>query len=242
MLAELYAAALRYRGAPARVQRMPDPVAGLDSGEVAVVPGFTGRLLQRFAPGATAIEDEDVYRAMVAALPEGIAAGDYASAAEDKPAVAVAKPTADAWRGRDLTTLVRHCSQLTTGSVVGTQPPAQVGSCKLPAPRVFPTDAALFDALERRPDQRGLDQHRGPRNPRRRRGARRQGPAVGAGRERGAAVPAQRTVRVRSAGAQRDRRASSTPMPWQTCVAKWRREPTRGRSPTAWLAAHPLGR
>ncbi|MFZ0834316.1 MAG: glycine betaine ABC transporter substrate-binding protein [Mycobacterium sp.] len=148
VLAELYAAALRYRGAPARVQRMPEPVAGLDSGEVAVVPGFTGRLLQRFAPGATAIEDEDVYRAMVAALPEGIAAGDYASAAADTPAVAVAKATADAWRGRDLATLVRHCSQLTTGSAGGTKPPAQVGSCKLPAPRVFPSGAALFDALE----------------------------------------------------------------------------------------------
>ncbi len=148
VLAELYAAALRYRGAPARVQRMPDTVAGLDSGEVAVVPGFTGRLLQRFAPGATAIEDEDVYRAMVAALPEGIAAGDYASAAADTPTVAVAKPTADAWRGRDLTTLVRHCSELTTGSAVGAQPPAQVGSCKLPAPLVFPSGAALFDALE----------------------------------------------------------------------------------------------
>ncbi|MGZ4530574.1 MAG: glycine betaine ABC transporter substrate-binding protein [Mycobacterium sp.] len=148
VLAELYAAALRYRGAPARVARMPDPVAGLDSGEVAVVPGFTGRLLQRFAPGATAIEDEDVYRAMVAALPEGIAAGDYATATEDKPAVAVANPTAEAWGGRDLAALVRHCSQLTTGSVAGTQPPAQVGGCKLPAPRVFRSDAELFDALK----------------------------------------------------------------------------------------------
>jgi glycine betaine/choline ABC-type transport system substrate-binding protein len=127
---------------------MPDPVAALDSGDAAVVPGFTGRLLQRFAPGATAIKDEDVYRAMVAALPEGIAAGDYTSAAEDTPAVAVARPTADGWGGQDLTALVGHCSRLTTGSVAGTQPPGQVGSCKMPAPRVFASDAELFDALK----------------------------------------------------------------------------------------------
>jgi glycine betaine/choline ABC-type transport system substrate-binding protein len=147
VLAELYAAALRYRGSPARVEHMPDPVTGLDSGEVGVVPGFTGRLLQRFAPGANAVQDKDVYRAMVAALPEGIAAGDYATAAEDTPAVAVAKTTADAWGGRDLTAVVRHCSELTTGTVAGAQPPAQVGGCRLPTPRVFATDAELFDAL-----------------------------------------------------------------------------------------------
>lgn len=147
VLAELYAAALRYRGSPARVERLPDPVAGLDSGEVSVVPGFTGRLLQRFSPGSKAIEDKDVYRAMVSALPEGIAAGDYAMSAEDKPAVAVARTTADAWGGRDLAALVRHCSQVTTGSVAGAQPPTRVGSCTLAAPREFPTEAELFDAL-----------------------------------------------------------------------------------------------
>lgn len=148
LLAELYAAALRYRGSPARVQRMADPVAALDSGQAGVVPGFTGRLLQRFAPGAGAVTGKDVYRAMVAALPEGVAAGDYATAAQDEPAVAVTSPTVDAWGGRDMAALVRHCSQLATGSVAGTQPPSQVGGCKLPGPHVFPTGTALFDALK----------------------------------------------------------------------------------------------
>ncbi len=147
VLAELYAAALRYRGASASVAHVSDPVAELDTGNVDVVPGFTGRLLQRFAPGTNAIGDKDVYRAMVAALPEGVAAGDYATVAEDKPTVAVAKPIADAWKRRDPTVLVEHCAQLMMGSVPGAQPPAQVGSCKLPSPREFPTDAALFDAL-----------------------------------------------------------------------------------------------
>ena len=52
LLANLYAAALRYYGTPAHVEVMADPLAGLDSGQVSVVPGFTGALLQTFQPGA----------------------------------------------------------------------------------------------------------------------------------------------------------------------------------------------
>lgn len=148
VLAEVYAAALRYRGSAARVQRMPDPVAGLDTGEADVVPGFTGRLLQRFAPASPAMSGEDVYRAMVGALPEGITAGDFATSADDKPAVAVTEPTARAWGSRDLAALVGHCAQLTTGAPAGAQPPTRIGSCKLPSPREFPSDAALFGALQ----------------------------------------------------------------------------------------------
>ena len=58
-----------------------------------MVPGFTGRLLHRFDPDATARGDEQVYRSMISALPEGIAAGDYAQSAEDKPALAVTEAT-----------------------------------------------------------------------------------------------------------------------------------------------------
>ncbi len=36
-----------------------------------------------------------VYRRLVSALPEGVAAGDYTTSAEDKPAVAVTEKTAD---------------------------------------------------------------------------------------------------------------------------------------------------
>jgi glycine betaine/choline ABC-type transport system substrate-binding protein len=147
VLAELYAAALRYYGAVARVERSADPLAQLDSGDVRVVPGFTGRLLQRFAPGATAISDKDVYQAMAAALPEGVAAGDYAIAAEDKPALAVTEATASAWGGRQLTALVRNCAAVKTGVVADAPPPAQLGTCKLPVPIEFRSDTELFDAL-----------------------------------------------------------------------------------------------
>jgi glycine betaine/choline ABC-type transport system substrate-binding protein len=147
VLAELYAAALRSYGSAARVERMPDPVAALDTQAASVAPGFTGRLLQRFAPGAAATAEKDVYAAMLAALPEGVAAGDYTTSAQDVPAVAVMPSTAAAWGARDLSTLVRHCDQLSMGVMAGTRQPFQLGSCKVPVPRELPNGAALFDAL-----------------------------------------------------------------------------------------------
>jgi glycine betaine/proline transport system substrate-binding protein len=147
LLAQVYAGALRFHGTAARVESAPDPLSGLDTGALTVVPGFTGRLLQRFQPGATPISDLQVYRAMVAALPEGVAAGDYATEVQNKPVVAVTAATATAWGGRELTALVRHCGQLAAGTVAAVGPPAAVGGCTLPAAREFPDDAALFDAL-----------------------------------------------------------------------------------------------
>ncbi|MCH9737066.1 MAG: hypothetical protein K0U78_21355, partial [Actinomycetia bacterium] len=54
LVAHLYAGALRFYGSPAHVQTEQDPIGQLDSGEVRVAPGFTGRLLQQFDPGAPA--------------------------------------------------------------------------------------------------------------------------------------------------------------------------------------------
>jgi glycine betaine/choline ABC-type transport system substrate-binding protein len=145
LLAQLYAAALRYYGSPAHVESSQDPIADLDTGDVTVVPGFTGRLLRRFDPGATARADEQVYRSMISALPEGIAAGDYTPSAQDKPALGVTEATAKAWDGRDVTALVRNCGALKVGTDAGGLP--AVGTCTLPAPREFPDDARLFAAL-----------------------------------------------------------------------------------------------
>ncbi len=147
VLANLYAAALRYYGTPAHVTELPDPLAGLDSGEITVFPGFTGRLLQRFSPGARGTTDEQVYRAMVGVLPEGVGAGDYATAAEDKPTAAITEATAVAWGGRDLATLVKHCGQVQAGALRGSKAPAALGRCNPPAPREFSDSTALFDAL-----------------------------------------------------------------------------------------------
>ncbi|GAT15851.1 glycine betaine ABC transporter substrate-binding protein [Mycolicibacterium thermoresistibile] len=156
LVAHLYAAALRYYGTPTRVELMDDPLAGLDSAAVRVVPGFTGRLLERFAPGAPARAAEQVYRDVVAALPEGIAAGDYTISAEDTPTVAVTEATAEAWGSRDLSALARRCADVVTGIVIDTATdttrdtmavPRRLGSCELPAPRRYPDADAMFAAL-----------------------------------------------------------------------------------------------
>jgi glycine betaine/choline ABC-type transport system substrate-binding protein len=148
LLANIYAAGLRYYGTAADVETSDDPMAALDSGSVSVVPGTTGRFLERFAPGSTARSASQVYRAMVGALPEGVAAGDYAVAAEDKAALAVTEATATAWGSRDLTALAGRCQALIVGAVPGRGHPASVGECTLPVAREFGDSAALFDALE----------------------------------------------------------------------------------------------
>lgn len=148
LLANIYAAGLRYYGTTVRVENSADPLAALDAGDVTVVPGFTGRLLARFAPGSAARTPEQVYRAMVGVLPEGVAAGDYAVAAEDKAALAVTDATAAAWGSRDLTAVTRHCGGVTVGAVTGTAPPAAVGDCALPPVRDYGSAAMVFDALK----------------------------------------------------------------------------------------------
>ena len=148
LLANIYAAGLRYYGTAARVETSADPLAALDAGAVTVVPGFTGRLLERFAPGSAARSAEQVYRAMVGVLPEGITAGDYAEAAEDKAALAVTGATAEAWGSRDLSAVVRHCGAVSVGAITGLAQPAAVGSCELAPARQFASAAAMFDALK----------------------------------------------------------------------------------------------
>jgi glycine betaine/choline ABC-type transport system substrate-binding protein len=147
LLAHIYAGALRSYGFPARNDQSPDPLIKLDSGAFAVVPGFTGRMLRVFQPGATVRSDTQVYQAMVGALPEGIAAGDYTTAAEDKPALAVTQSTAKEWGGNDLSALPRHCAGLVIGSLDGVPTPSAVGSCRLPHAHEFPNDATLFAKL-----------------------------------------------------------------------------------------------
>ncbi len=99
---------------------LPDPLTGLDSGRCHRGAGFhrpaAGHVrARRQRRGRTT----QVYRDMVSALPEGVAAGDYAKSAEDKPALAVTEATADAWGGRDVTVAVRNCDKLKVGQVAG---------------------------------------------------------------------------------------------------------------------------
>ena len=148
LLADVYTGALRSYGFPARTEQAPNPLAKLDSGAFIVVPSLTGRVLQAFQPGATVRSDTQVYKAMIGALPEGIAAGDYTTAAEDKPALAVAESTSKSWGGSDLSALPPHCDGLVVGSIAGAPTPSAVGSCRLPAAREFADDAKLFAAVK----------------------------------------------------------------------------------------------
>jgi glycine betaine/choline ABC-type transport system substrate-binding protein len=148
LLADIYTSALRSYGFPTHTEQAPDPLTKLDSGAFIVVPGFTGRVLQIFQPGASARSDAQVYKAMVAALPEGIAAGDYTTAADDKPALAVTKSTARSWGGNNLSALPRHCDGIVIGSVAGKWTPPVLGGCRLPAAHEFQNDASLFTALQ----------------------------------------------------------------------------------------------
>jgi glycine betaine/choline ABC-type transport system substrate-binding protein len=148
LLADVYTGALRSYGFPARTEQAPDPLTELDSGAFIVVPSLTGRVLQVFQPGAAVRSDTQVYKAMIAALPEGVAAGDYATAAEDKPALAVTEATSKSWGGSDLGALPRHCDGLVVGSIAGAPAPAVIGSCRLPDARQFHDDPTLFAAVK----------------------------------------------------------------------------------------------
>lgn len=147
LIAHLYAAALRFYGSPARVETTDDPLGALDSADVRVVVGFTGQLLTRLAPDAAARAPAQVYRALVSALPEGVAAGDYTPSAEDKPAVTVTEQIARAWGGRDVTAMVRNCVTVAIGEAQEAIRPPVVGTCTLSNPRQYVGDTALFVAV-----------------------------------------------------------------------------------------------
>lgn len=146
LIAHLYASALGFYGSPAQVRTSDDPLAGLDSAEATVVPGFTGRLLQRFDPDAPARSDVQVYRSLLSALPEGVAAGDYTVAADDKPALAVTEAATGAW-GRDVSAFARQCPKVSVGAVTGVPRPSSLGTCVLPRAREFADAASLFASL-----------------------------------------------------------------------------------------------
>ena len=203
LLADIYTGALRSYGFPARSEQAPDPLTKLDSGAFVVVPGFTGRVLQRFQPDTTVRSDAQVYKAMVGALPEGIAAGDYTTAAEDKPALAVTESTAKSWGGTDLSAVPQHCDGLVDR--IDRRCVDAVGGRQLPAPSFsrIPRRCNAFRRASGPDDYRGLDhQHRPGRAGRPGRADRRQAGA-GAGRKRGAAVSPQRADRSATAGGQR---------------------------------------
>jgi glycine betaine/choline ABC-type transport system substrate-binding protein len=245
LLAGVYVAALRSYGFAARPETAPDPMARLDSGAFTVVPAFTGQTLRLLQPGATATSDAQVYRAMIAALPEGVLAGDYSTAAEDKPVPLVTRATAKAWGGHDLTadlsTLPAHCDGLAIGAVTGFTAPASVGSCRLPAPRQFPSEAALFDAVRAGQLTAGWTTTADPGSP---------GDLVALTDGKPALIQAENVVPLYRRNALSDRQLLAinevAGVLDTAALADMRRQVAGGADPQAvaggWLAEHPLGR
>ncbi|MFD4367868.1 glycine betaine ABC transporter substrate-binding protein [Rhodococcus sp. NPDC058521] len=84
VVAQLYAGILRTTGVSVSVRDnlgdRADYLDVLDSGEVTVVPDFTGELLTYFEPAATATTPTDVFGELSASLPQGFSVSDFAAA------------------------------------------------------------------------------------------------------------------------------------------------------------------
>ena len=241
LLADIYVAALRSYGFAARGATATDPMAKLDSGEFTVVPTFTGKVLQRLQPNAAALSDAQVYRAMIAALPEGVLAGDYTTAAEDKPALVVTGATAKAWGGSELSELPGRCEGLVLGVVSGARVPASVGSCRLPAPREFPDGTAMLAALRSGELTAAWTSTAGPDTP---------ADLVVLADGKPALIQAENVVPLYRRNALRDRQLLAlnevAGVLDTGALADMHRQVAAGADPQAvaggWLADHPLGR
>ncbi|CDO90034.1 hypothetical protein AWC29_04415 [Mycobacterium triplex] len=246
LLAGVYLAALRSYGFTARAETVDDPMAQLDSGAVTVTPAFTGQTLQALQPGAAAVtSDAQVYRAMVSALPEGVAAGDYTTAAEDKPVLLVTQPTAKAWGGQDrsadLSALPKHCDGLVVGIVAGHRAPSAIGGCKLPTPREFPDGTTMFAAIRAGQLTAGWTTTADPAIP---------GDLVALADGKPALIRAENVVPLYRRNALTDRQVLAinevAGVLDTSALADMRRQVAGGADAVAvaggWLAEHPLGR
>jgi len=201
--------------------------------------------LRRLQPDAVALSESQVYRAMIAALPEGVLAGDYATAAEDKPVLLVAQATAKAWGGQDvsadLSTLPKHCDGLMIGAVAGFRAPSSVGSCRLPAPREFPDAPTMFAAVKVGQVTAGWTTTADPGIP---------GDLVPLADGKPALIQAENVVPLYRRNALSDRELLAinevAGVLDTAALAEMRRQVAGGADPQAvtggWLAEHPLGR
>lgn len=104
-----------YRVTPrAQAGDQDDVIDAVTTGEATFTVGFTGELLGRFDPGSAARASDEVYAAMMAALPEGVTAADP-SAAEDAPVYVVTRHTAETGDLRSMSDLAGDCGGYTLG-------------------------------------------------------------------------------------------------------------------------------
>jgi osmoprotectant transport system substrate-binding protein len=108
ILANIYAQALQAQGATVSTQlnigSREAYMPGLQDGSIDLIPEYSGVLLQYFDKQATAVSSDDVFAALPAALPQGLAVLDQ-SQAEDKDAIVVTKETADKYNLKSIADL-----------------------------------------------------------------------------------------------------------------------------------------
>lgn len=90
-------------------------VESVTAGESTFTVGFTGELLRTFDPASTAVESDEVYAAMMAALPEGVTAADQAPA-EDVPVYVVTRHTSESQGLRTMSDLAGRCGEFALGA------------------------------------------------------------------------------------------------------------------------------
>ncbi|MFN3339482.1 MAG: glycine betaine ABC transporter substrate-binding protein [Dietzia sp.] len=90
-------------------------VESVSAGDATFTIGFTGELLRTFDPGSTVVEADEVYAAMMAALPEGVTAADQAPA-EDAPVYVVTRHTSETNGLRTMSDLAGRCGEFALGA------------------------------------------------------------------------------------------------------------------------------
>lgn len=119
IVGHIYGNALSRKGW--RVQPRPqsgtsdDAVDAVVDGGATFTVGFTGELLHRFDPGSGAVSPDEVYTAMMAALPEGVTAADPAPA-QDAPSFVVTRNTSRVYTVTSMSDLTGLCSGFTLGA------------------------------------------------------------------------------------------------------------------------------
>ncbi|MGN0102431.1 MAG: glycine betaine ABC transporter substrate-binding protein [Dietzia sp.] len=131
-----------------------DVVRSVVEGGATFTVGFTGELLRTFDPDSTDVAADEVYAAMMAALPEGVTAADPAPA-EDAPVYVVTRNTSETRGLRAMSDLAGRCGELTLGArqeaLADTELATAVGTTyecgfgrRIP---LGPNPRAVFDAL-----------------------------------------------------------------------------------------------